>query len=516
MNDSNKYIRKLTNDEINNLSSKIFKGWSNYEKEKDEYEFKDNNVIGKIPKDLNGIFIRNGPGLINVYGQELNHPIDGDGLVVTLEFNNGNNCKLKSNFVQSFSHVEERKQKKILYNGQMGTRVKNTTKKKFRDPSHTNAFYFGNKLLALHEYTTPNTLDINTLETKIQSDQLNGALKKVRTLAAHYRYDYENNLLVTASFKSGAPFLGKLPKLHMCEFDEKWNLKFEQYLEIEGLNYVHDFLITPNYYILHITPFVDVSKEGIMKIINNEATPGELMKYYPNLPSKIVLVERYPKQKLPIIKQFNVPPFHIYHFALCYENQTNNTIQFQACCLRPPFNMEFQYKMFLSNVSDAPGVMYNFFIDLNNNKINCHIIDKLKDVSCEFPTTHPYKHCLNSNNIKNKNSEPRYFYLMSGSPGISLPFNCLTKYDAILDKVTRWKFNDAQIGEPCYCPKNTSINDKEDNGYVIIQVYYYNKNQTQFCIFEANDIEKGPITRLICPTNIPYGFHGTFTHQSKL
>jgi len=38
-------------------------------------------VEGEIPNDLKGTLFRNGPGLLEVYGTPLVHPIDGDGMV---------------------------------------------------------------------------------------------------------------------------------------------------------------------------------------------------------------------------------------------------------------------------------------------------------------------------------------------------------------------------------------------------------------------------------------------------
>jgi len=39
-------------------------------------------VTGRIPKELRGTLFRNGPGLLEVYGTPLVHPIDGDGMVL--------------------------------------------------------------------------------------------------------------------------------------------------------------------------------------------------------------------------------------------------------------------------------------------------------------------------------------------------------------------------------------------------------------------------------------------------
>lgn len=48
------------------------KGWNNLEKEC-EYWIPSADVIGEIPRELNGTFLRNGPGLDEIYGKKLKH-----------------------------------------------------------------------------------------------------------------------------------------------------------------------------------------------------------------------------------------------------------------------------------------------------------------------------------------------------------------------------------------------------------------------------------------------------------
>lgn len=49
------------------------------------------------------------------------------------------------------------------------------------------------------------------------------------------------------------------PSLAIYEFDRNWRLVQHQLHRIHGLNYAHDFLLLPDYYVFHMTPFVDTS-----------------------------------------------------------------------------------------------------------------------------------------------------------------------------------------------------------------------------------------------------------------
>lgn len=87
--------------------------------------------------------------------------IDGDGMIVALTFTQGR-VHLRCKFVASKHRLEEQKERKFLYRGQMGTHptsaVSDTMaflasaitlqwpKLSYRNPSNTNVFYWGGKV----------------------------------------------------------------------------------------------------------------------------------------------------------------------------------------------------------------------------------------------------------------------------------------------------------------------------------------------------------------------------------
>ena len=52
-------------------------------------------VTGTIPKDLSGTLFRNGPGLLEIFGKRLNQFFDGDGLVYSIAFEDGEGEEVK-------------------------------------------------------------------------------------------------------------------------------------------------------------------------------------------------------------------------------------------------------------------------------------------------------------------------------------------------------------------------------------------------------------------------------------
>lgn len=109
-------------------------------------------IRGCLPSELKGSFIRNGPGVNNIFGTTLKHPIDGDGVIVALSFDGTGGALLTSAFVETHTRKEEQTQNKMIFRGRMGS-VPPIAGRGWRDPAHTNVIEWpGGRLLALHEY----------------------------------------------------------------------------------------------------------------------------------------------------------------------------------------------------------------------------------------------------------------------------------------------------------------------------------------------------------------------------
>mmetsp|Transcript_40683 Transcript_40683/g.73304 ORF Transcript_40683/g.73304 Transcript_40683/m.73304 type:complete len:922 (+) Transcript_40683:90-2855(+) len=452
---------------------------------------------GQLPRDLRGTFFRNGPGLIEVHGTRLIHPIDGDGLIGRLTFFGDGSASFSARFVQTATHVKEEKAKAMIYPGQMGSRAP-SKEAQFRDPSHTNVFEWGGKLLSCHEYTLPHELDPRTLRTLGPTD-LNGTLKKTRSLCAHFRYDKVADRLVTVSFRTKRPALGgpaRPSQLHVCEFDRAWKLQKEVYHEINGLNYCHDLAVTPSFYIVHQTPFVKVDLDAVQKILSNEETPGEQMKYHAELPCRLILIPRDGGNPVLV----DLPePCHVYHFGHAFERE--GLLEVDIVALGKRFTMQFQHELWLSNADEAPGLLYTVRVDLASGR--CVSFRQADSCSCEFPAVHPHGHVVGK-----EEPSPRYTYLMANDDGLSLPFTHVVKADRLGEGRQSYCFEGCSVGEPCFLPRATSSN--EDDGYIVVQVFEPRRHETSFAVLDAQHLSRGPICTLNLQAFLPNAFHGTW------
>ena len=66
----------------------------------EERDTEDMRVIGNIPTDLQGHFLRVGPNPVHVFSEEAYHTFDGDGMIHSIEFRDGK-ARYRNRFIQN-------------------------------------------------------------------------------------------------------------------------------------------------------------------------------------------------------------------------------------------------------------------------------------------------------------------------------------------------------------------------------------------------------------------------------
>ena len=165
-------------------------GYCNVEKELNNVTI--HSIKGVIPKELCGFFYRNGPGRLERKGVRVHHPFDGDGMITSIRFKNGE-ATLSNKFVRTKGWQEEEQAGKFIYRGVFGTQrpggaITNAFDLRFKNIANTHVVRLGDQLLALWEAAGPHSLDPITLETHGLTD-LNGVLKSKEPFSAHPRFD---------------------------------------------------------------------------------------------------------------------------------------------------------------------------------------------------------------------------------------------------------------------------------------------------------------------------------------
>lgn len=454
-------------------------------------------IAGEIPQELQGTLFRNGPGLLDVGGEPIKHPFDGDGMVTAIAFEKGR-AYCQNRFVRTEGFVAEQAAEKILYRGVFGTQkpggfLKNMFDLKPKNIANTNVSYWGQKLLALWEGGLPHRLNPENLDT-IGPDYLNGILQENPVFSAHPHID------PACEMDGGAPCFvnfgikpGPTSTIFIYEFNPQGELLRSQKQQIPGFAFIHDFMITPNYCLflqnavgMNILPFV-LGLKGA----------GECLDFKRHQPSKLLIVPRKPPYSQK--KAIAVDAGFVFHHGNAYEE--DGKIILDSICYDEisPMQDAVNYKD-VNFDTLAPGLLWRLEVDLAKETVTTQ---RLSDRSVEFPCVHPQwvgrKH--------------RYLYLAaSHHRGNNAPLQAIAKYDLHTRTETIHSFAPhGYASEPIFVPHPQG--EEEDQGWLLTLIYNGEKHISQLVILDAQHLEQGAIATLDLKYHIPHGLHGSWTSE---
>lgn len=465
-----------------------------YESQPNEYDYWIDDVIGEVPAALYGTLFRNGPGLLDINGQRIHHPFDGDGMISAIAFDQGR-AHFYNRFVRTEGFAKEQQAGKILYRGVFGTQkpggwLANAFDLQLKNIANTNIIYWGDKLLALWEAAEPHRLNPKTLET-LGKEYLDGVLQEGNPFAAHPRIDpsCEQNgnapVLVNFAIKPGLS-----TTITIYEFEQSGKLLRQQARSIPGFAFIHDFVITPNYCIFFQNP---VSFNPIPFVLGFRGA-GECVKFQPNKPTQIVVVPRNSKEPIQFLE---TQSGFVFHHGNAFEQDGEIVID-SICYASFP---EVEPNSDFHNVdfdAIAPGQLWRFTLNLNDQIVQRRI---LEERCCEFPVVHP------------QHTGRPYRYLFMGAAHNqrgNAPLQAILKLDVATGEEQIWSgVPRGFVSEPIFVPRPDAT--QEDDGWVMTLVYDAGYHRSDVVILDGRDLNQGPVARLHLKHHIPYGLHGSWT-----
>jgi all-trans-8'-apo-beta-carotenal 15,15'-oxygenase len=465
-----------------------------YLSQPNEYDYWIDEVEGEIPSSLQGTLFRNGPGLLEVNGQRIHHPFDGDGMICAIAFDNGR-AHFRNRFIRTEGYLKEQQAGKILYRGVFGTQkpggwLANAFDFQLKNIANTNIIYWGGKLLALWEAAEPHRLDPKTLGT-LGKDDLDGLLEEGNAFAAHPRIDPNceqddgSPVLVNFAIKPGLS-----TTITIYEFDPQGKLLHSQDRSVPGFAFIHDFAITPNYCLFFQNP---VSFNPIPFALGLRGA-GECVKFEPKKPTRILVIPRNSKEPVQILE---TQSGFVFHHANAFEQ--DDKIYIDSICYESfpevEANSDFREVDF---DAIAPGQLWRFTLNLNDKTVQRRL---LEERCCEFPYVHP-----------NHVGHP-YRYLFMGAahnPTGNAPLQALLKLDAVTGEQQLWSAApQGYVSEPIFVPRPDGT--EEDDGWVLSLVYDASRHRSDVVILDGRDFNRGPVARLHLKHHVPYGLHGSWT-----
>lgn len=460
-----------------------------------EHDYWIDEIEGQIPPDLTGTLFRNGPGLLDVNGQRVHHPFDGDGMISAFSFKDGR-AHYCNRYVRTQAYLEEKQAGRILYRGVFGTQkpggwLANAFDVRLKNIANTNVIYWGEKLLALWEAAEPHRLDPATLET-IGIDYLDGLLQPGDSFAAHPRIDPACEMdngepcLVNFSIKAGLS-----STITIYEFAPSGKLLRRHAHSVPGFAFMHDFAITPNYCVFFQAP---ISFNPLPFLLGFRGA-GQCLQVKTNQPTQVIVIPRNgvdPAQLIPVEAGF------VFHHANAFEQDGSLYVDSICYATLPAVDPDEDYReVKFSNLD--PGQLFRFKFDLKTQAVERQLIEPR---CCEFPVTHP-----------DKVGRPyRYVYLGAAHNATgNAPLQGVIKVDLVSGGSQLWSAAPRGFaGEPIFVPRPGG--QAEDEGWLLLLTFNSETERSELVILDAQDLSE-PVAKLRLKHHVPYGLHGNFTSE---
>lgn len=451
----------------------------------DEYDADDLEVIGEIPKDIDGIYVRNSEnpafGSIGLY-----HPFDGDGMIHTLSFRDGK-ASYKNRFVRTKGLMAEIEAGKPLWAGiaedpRLSTRPGWGAHGGIKDSSSTDVVVHAGKILStFYQCGEGYRLDPYTMEQFGTEGWV-----PLDGISAHPKLDESTGELLFFNYSTHAPYM------HYGVVGPDNKLKHYIPIPVPGPRLPHDMAFTKNYSIIADLPLfwdADILAKG-----------RHAARFHRDIPTRFAIVPRYGQPE--DIRWFEAAPTYVLHWMNAWEEGDEIVLDgyFQEDPAPKPLDAPGgdprlgQLMAYLDENSFKPK-LHRWRFNLKTGAVSeSHLDDRLLE--------------FGSFNQTYGGEKSRYLYSTFTKPGWFL-FEGLVKHDFETGKSETLNFGEGRFGsEAPFAPRVGARS--EDDGYIVSFITDMGENRSECVLIDAQNIADGPVCRIILPHRISSGTHATW------
>ncbi|CDZ77318.1 Lignostilbene-alpha,beta-dioxygenase isozyme I [Legionella massiliensis] len=411
-------------------------------------------VVGRIPTDLQGVLLRNGP---NPQFEPLasSHWFDGDGMIHAIRIKEGQ-ASYDNRWVRTDRFLQERAAGRSLPD------LDHTT-------ANTNIIMYQNQILALNEGEVPTEMQLSNLDT-LGHFTFGGQI--TRALTAHPRFDHQRKEFLTYSYTD--------PDGHLLYYrlDYQQRLIAHHKIDWPYTSMIHDFINTEHYVIFPIFPCT---------LSFERARRGESVFMWEGdqLNTLFIVTDRQGKE----VMRIETDPCYVYHFGNAWEQ--GNCIMIDALVSKiEPLMPDRRGKT--ASAKEGAARLGRWCINLEKRSIQLEFLD---ETTGEFPR---FDERFNGYGY-------RHLY-MNGQKNSEGLFDRIVHYDLQKEILVVHEFGQDVPTEPVFVPRSP----EEGDGYVLAVVYRTQEDRSDVVILDAQQIDAEPLAVIRIPHRIPFGFHGNF------
>ncbi len=449
-------------------------------------------IIGKLPADLEGMFVRNGPNPQFPPKQNY-HLFEGDGMIHGVRLRDGKASYL-NRWVRTAAWQEEKKADKAIYPSFLdpidltffGKQLL-AGKSPFANRANTALIWHHGKLLALWEGGAPHEIKVPGLET-VGEYNFGGALKHACT--AHPKVDPKTGEMMFHAY----PVAPLQSNLVYSVADRKGKIIHTTKVKLPRPVMMHDLAITLKFTLFLDMPFV-LDSAGLMR-------GNPLYKWAPKFGARIGVLPRHAVGDK--VRWFEIKPGFVFHVFNAFED--GDEVNLYGCRYpRFPEFVTFNPKALNGKggeiAKENRPVAYRWQLNLKTGKTTEGALDEF---DCEFPRI----------DDRLAGVKTRYGYGVSGV-NAQLGFDSLVKFDFAKKKNERHNLGkNRESGEGVFVRRKNGKD--EDDGYLISFVHDHAERQSEMAIIDCRDFKEAVVARILIPQRVPNGFHGMWLDAGAL
>ncbi|NEO88452.1 MAG: 9-cis-epoxycarotenoid dioxygenase [Spirulina sp. SIO3F2] len=434
-------------------------------------------VIGEIPPELSGMFVRNGPNpQFDPIGQY--HWFDGDGMLHGMHLQDGQ-ATYRNRYVQTRGFLKEQAAQQAIWTGLLEPPQMELPDGPSKNTSNTALVWHSQRLLTLLEAAEPYAIALPSLAT-CGSYTFNGKLQSPVT--AHPKVDPETGEMMFFGYGFAPPYL------QYSVVSAAGELLRTVPIDLPVGVMMHDCAITERF-----TIFLDLP----LTFRPERAAQGQLpLAFERDRPSRFGIVPRHGDQTQ--VRWFEAPACYVFHTLNAYEQ--GDEVVLIACRMA-----EYDLTGAATDPDASIPRLYEWRFNLSSGELQER---QLSPIPAEFPR-------INEQYM----GRPMRYGFASKMAATPMPlFEGLLKFDFGATGTPTTQVHelgrDRYCGEAVFAPHPDA--QTEDEGWLLTFVHDEGQNQSELLIVDAHDLTQEPIARVILPQRVPYGFHGLWVSDAQI
>ena len=418
----------------------------------------DLTVTGRLPRELNGVFARNGSN--SASGEPL-HWFLGDGMVHGVRLEDGRALWYRNRYVRT---PLQQSGKGLMEFGGMPGRENNQ--------SNVSVIEHGGKLLSLGEVGWPFELSTDDLSTVGAWDY---AGRLGETMTAHPKIDPATGRLHFFGYE----FLR--PALTYYSADADGVLDTVVPVPVDQVTMIHDFAITESDVVFWIGPVVFGA---------DESNPNAAVPFHwdPDGPCRVGVMPLGGTAEQ--LRWVDIPPSFVFHGFNAHREGDDVVARVHQLP-----------EAFGPMGDDVPPRLTEWRIGTGGDQLT-FASQQLYDRSIDLPSL--------DRRFAGRANDHGWFVTTVGSDepyGFELAGIC--HLDLATQTEDRWDPGpDVRGGEPYFVPLDGDA--AEGEGWVMTFLWDRTTDRSSLGVFDAQDIAAGPVAEVQLPVRVPFGFHGTW------